>query len=162
MSCLCNCCYLISIIWLYSATCSPFLNKNRKIEKERAKIQKHGLCHRGLQQFTPHYECLPKNRSCMCAQFSHTPLPKTNKQTKKDLQGQTDFWWLWTLTFCPMKRSFISSLSYDLTLITVSHYVSIIEFYRLWQHTKEKASNRMNGHMCLFKIIRSLLWHIYS
>lgn len=106
MSCWQNCCYLISIIWLFFS----FLKNT-----ERAKTEKHGLCHRGLQQFVPHCECLPKNRSCMCAWFSHNPIQTTMKKIR--VTG-TD-WLLVTLnpdTFCPMKRIIISSISYDLTL----------------------------------------------
>lgn len=118
MNCWCNSCYLISIIWLYSATSPPFLMKNRKIEKERAKKEKRGLRHRGLQQFTPHYEQLPRTGAA-CVHSFHTLSSKktpTNSNPKKPTR--TD-WLLVTLnpdTFCSMKRSIISSPSYDLTL----------------------------------------------
>lgn len=43
----------------------------------------------------------------------------------------------------------------QLDSISVSHY-------GLWQHTKEKVSNLMNSPICLLKLIKSLLWHIYT
>lgn len=153
MSCWCNCCYLISIIWLYSAASSPFLIKNRKLEKEKAKTEKHGLCHRGLQQFTPHYECLPKNRSCTRAEFSHTPLQK-NPQTLR----RTD-WLLVTLnpdTFCPMKRSIISRLSYALTL---SQFPIMCEWCSSTDYDNTLKKRHLIVWMVMYAYLKSLSYY---
>lgn len=91
------------------------------------------------------------------AQFSHTRLPKRRRKKKKKYsQGQTDFWWLWTLArfgFVQWRGLIIMTTLSQF----VCHYVWMMLFSIMTPHNRKGVSLY---EWCPFKIHRSLPWHI--
>lgn len=152
MGCWCNCCYL-SIIWLCSATSSPCDMKNWKTGKTKCKKTEN------VDFVTAIYSLwmLAKEQELhVFTVFIHTPsLPSPSPKQNKQQKTRTDRHLVTfnTETFCPMMRSIISSLSYDLNL---SQFPIMCEWYSSTDYDNTLKKMHLMVRMVLYAYLTSL------